>query len=430
MNQPLAMPKKERLVSVDVGVVPGRRQEMVPPSVCVVAIVPADAPFVADWFPQCLVRDSRERRESTYVEHVRVQGREVVDILPSLDGGSDGTQPSRLRDTVRVALTAGARTVDVVMLRGPGLSPWDLHMPEAVFALDPFLSNMVGTALLYPDLGGPWPTLPGRPTEDEERAQRFVRGVRAHAQRWSERYQIALLDDPKLAPEVLDDLIRAVANTDAAYCRWIGSEQGLRAHGWRSSAAVVAGILGSRPEDLLTGVTGFRAALPPGRYVNLGRVEALTIGDHRRQVASEESWTVDVEVDDATGTALVRSEPVMRAPVGMWSIPSMRLAKLLHWRIMQTAGQFVFDMADLGRSIALSTAVSSTLAPFVDAGVLTGPDGEGEPVVRGGVVRNPLEPGLRVEVSAVLRPWSQRVQVRVNLRPGGDPAFEAIEEVA
>jgi hypothetical protein len=103
------------------------------------------------------------------------------------------------------------------------------------------------------------------------------------------------------------------------------------------------------------------------------------------------------------------------------------VAKVIHWRIMQSASRFVFETADIGRAVGLSTAVTKSMRPFTRVGVLTGPGGEGEPIIRGGVVRDPAQPGLRVEITAQLKPWAHKMNLRVNLRPGGAPVVKEVE---
>jgi hypothetical protein len=407
-------------VSVDIGVSPARRGEGPPPDICVVGIAGEDDPWLSQLYPRALVRDTRFRDEGASVEHVRLQARDAVEHLPGLRLG----RPSRVRDAVRVALNAGARAVDVVLVREKGLMPWDLDKSEVLFALDPFLSPMVGTVVVFPDMGGPVSLGPGTAADMDDRVDRFVRATKLHATRWAERYQVALLDDPGVGGELGHRVLQGSASTDAALCRWVGDPLNLRAHGWRSAAAFVGGVLAARPNDILSGVAGFRAPLPAPRAVFAGRHAELALNEAWRARLPEDDYYVDVVPDMLTGMGSIRTEPSLRAPVGMWSLPALRVAKVIHWRIMQTASRFVFEAADVGKSIALSMAVTRALEPYAQAGVLTGPEGEGAPDIRGGVVRNPAAPGLRVEIAATLLPWTHKVNVRVNLRPGSEPVFE------
>lgn len=418
-----SMTRGNRAVSVDVGMTPVRRSNPAPPAMCVLGITSPDEPFLSEAYPRCLVRDTRFREDDVVVEHVRLSSRDGVEALPGLTL----ERPSRMRDAVRLALVAGAPAVDVVVVRSADLMPWDLDRPEVVFAVDPFLSNMIGTNVVMPDIGGPVAVGPGTGHDLDDRVDRFVRAVRAHASRWTERYQIALLDMPVVGGGLAHRVLEGSAGTDCALCRWVGEPEQQLAHGWRSAGALVAGVLAARPNDLLSGLSGFRAPLAPGRWSSGGRIRELSLTDSWRAPIPEDDYFVDVQADPSGAFAQVRSDPTMRSPAGTWTVAAVRLAKLIHWRIMQAASRFVFEAADVGRAVALATAVKRAVEPYARAGVLVGPDGSGEPNIRGGVVRNPAAPGLRVEFGGVLLPWSQRVQVRVNLRPGGEPVIEEVE---
>ncbi len=414
--------RPNRAVSVDVAVAPAQRGEAAPPSVCVVGITEDVAPLVGDYFPRALVRNTRFPEYDISVEHVRFSAREALDILPGLDPD----RPSRVRDAVRLALQAGAPSVDIVLARVAGLMPWDLDSSDVVYAIDPFVSNMVGTAMVYPDIGGPIPTGPGTSDDIEARTDLLVRTLRAHGPLWAERYQLAMIDVPPVGGELAHRILRGASGLDCSLARWSGSPEEMVAHGWRSAGALVAGHLAAHPNELLRGLADRRVALAPGRWHSLGRFRELSLTDSWRTRLPDDAYFLDVEPDSATGTAKFLSEPTMRHPVGQWSVSAARLVKVIHWRIMQTASRFVFESADVGRAIALATAVTRACEPFASVGVLVGPDGTGEPQVRGGVVRDPAAPGLRVELGALLLPWAQRVSVRVNLRPGAVPVIEEV----
>jgi hypothetical protein len=416
-----SMSRLERPVSVEVGVSPrNSRERETPPDVCIVGIAPPGWPWLADVFPRSIVRDSQYRDQDVAVEHIRLLSREGIELLPGLSGDA----PSRVRDSVQMMLGAGARSVDVVLVRGEGLMPWDLHQPEFLFAVDPFTSNMLGTMMIYPDLGGPIPLGPGTAQDAEERVQRFILSVKAQRARWVERYQLALLDAPEVGERLTQRVLSATASSDASLCRWAGEPDAMHRHGWRSAAAFVGGIIASRPGDVLGGISGSRAALTGGRSVDSGRFGLLDLSDVRRSSASEEQYFVEV-VPEGNNQGFVRSEPTLRTPVGSWSIPAIRVAKVIHWQVMQAASRFVFETADVSRAIALAATVSRALQPYHRAGLLVSPEGNA-PEVRGGVVRDPAAPGLRVEIAAVLRPWSHRVSVRVNLRQGSAPMIEEV----
>ena len=77
------------------------------------------------------------------------------------------------------------------------------------------------------------------------------------------------------------------------------------------------------------------------------------------------------------------------------------------------------------RTVLLIAAIAESLQPFVSAGVLVGPDGEGPPEVTGGITTPPaMAPGLHAEIRAQLRPWCQKIDLSVALRGGGQPTLE------
>lgn len=413
--------RRGRSVSVDVGVTaPGRRSE-VPPPLCIVGIATKDEPYLGDLFPGGLIRDTRFRDEDGFVEHVRFSGRDGIDMMPGLHPD----HPSRLSDAVRLAIGAGAPYVDIVLARLKGLNPWDLDDPEFVFAIDPFVSNMVGTTMIYPDIGGPVTLGPSGPRDLDARVDRFIRTVKTHATRWTERYQLALLDDPGVGGDLGRRVLHGAANTDSCLVRWVGEANPLQTHGWRSAAALVGGRMASPPGDILAGVAGIHVRIDGGRKHDPGRFQQLSLDEAKRALLPEDDFYVDVEpVMD--GVAFIHTEPSMRAPVGGWSIPAVRVAKVIHWRVMQAASRFVFEMADVARAVALSGAIGKALEPYADAGLLVGPDGDSAPIIDSVVVRDPAAPGLRAEITAQLKPWAHRVNVRVNLRPGAAPTLEEV----
>jgi hypothetical protein len=416
-----SMSRLERPVSVEVGVSPRKsRDRETPPDVCLVGIVPQGSRWLADVLPRNIVRDSQFRDEDAAVEHIRLTSRDGLEYLPGLSGRS----PSRIRDSVRMILGAGARSIDVVLVRANELQPWDLHRPEFLFAVDPFVANMLGTMMIYPDLGGPIPLGPGTAQDVEERVQRFVLAVKALKSRWVERYQVALLDVPDVGERLTQRVLAATASSDASLCRWAGEPEMMHRHGWRSAASFVGGVVASRPGDVVGGISGSRAPLEGGRDVDSGRFDLLDLSDMRRAGATDDQYFVEV-VPESADRGFIRSEPTLRSPVGSWSIPAIRVAKVIHWQVMQAASRFVFESADISRAIALAATVSRALQPYHRAGLLVGPEGDA-PTVRGGVVRDPAAPGLRVEIGALLRPWSHRVAVRVNLRQGSAPVLEEV----
>ena len=97
---------------------------------------------------------------------------------------------------------------------------------------------------------------------------------------------------------------------------------------------------------------------------------------------------------------------------------------MLFRSLIETASRFVFEKVHEAQAASLADALSRTMYPFANAGVVTGPDGRGIPDIRGGVDRSPSNPSLYADVTGILQPWSQRVVVRVGIRPGAQPSLE------
>jgi hypothetical protein len=398
----------------DAGVSPEERRT--PPSMCIVGIVPPDAPWMADVHPECLLRDTRFRDPDFSVEHARLSSLEGVEALPGLAGSA----PSRVRDAVNLARASGADEVDVLLARVNGARPWEFDRPDIVDALDPFLNDMLGTTMVFPDLGGPVSRRPGPDVVSEARMESFLTAVRRFAPRWTEHYQTALLDAPPVSGELEEHMFRGLVGTDAALCRFVHDDFWGPVHGWRSAAAVTAGLLAMG--ELTGGLEERTVTLPPGRDVRHGRRSVLSMKD--LVVPAPTSSAEYVQLQVRRGVATVRSEPTFRQPLGSWTVTALRTVKALHWRMIETAQRFVFDKVHEAQAASLADALGRAMYPFYSTGVVTGPDGRGVPDIRGGVDRNPANPSLFADVTGVLQPWSQRVIVRVGIRPGAQPSLE------
>ena len=388
--------------------------------VCV-ALCPPGAPWLADLFPGALVRATRERDPRSAVEHLRLAGRDRAELLPGLEGPSR----SRLRDALRLALAAGAPAVDLVAVRAGDRPPWRVLDPEVQEAVDPFLAELSGAVLLYPDFCGPEPVGPGTAAPMEERLAEGLVGVTRAAARWAERTQVALLDHPGAQGEHALTLLRALHGADAALCRWTGDPAALARHGWRSAAAVVGGGIGASPEDYGRSLEGSALALAPGRAGPPSRRGALLLRAAPPAPLEGDEDCVTLALRPGLDQATVLREPTLRAPIGAWSLTALRLVKAVHRHILETAERFVFQLVDDAMAIALTVSLQRALQDFARRGLLTGPGGDGPPQVKGGALRSPDAPGLSAVIAAQIRPWSQAISVRVTLRPGAQPTLEA-----
>lgn len=413
---PPAMTADRRLaVRFDAGISPQARRT--PPPVCVVGIVPPDAPWLADHYPHSVIRDTRFRDPDFSVEHVRLSTRASFSGLPCLTD----KYPSRVRDAVVLARQAGLEEVDVVLARVNGAKPWEFDRPELLEALDPFLGDMLTSVLVFPDLGGPVPVLPGKHYATEEQVQRMLDAVKIHAPLWTQRYQVAMLDAPLMDRNLEERLFRGLSGTDAALCRWDHSDHWGPIHGWRSAAAVIAGM-SVTGNGFGSGLEGRKIRMPAGRRANHGRFSSLSLSERRFPPPSKSEEYASIQV--RRGVATLLGEPTFRQPIGAWTIAALRTVKIIHWRMVETASQFVFDKVHEAQAAALADGMTRSLRPFTARGLLVGGDGIGEPEIRGGLDRNPAAPSLFADITATLQPWSHRVVVRVGMRPGTGPYME------
>lgn len=380
-----------------------------------IGVVEEQAPWLATLLPRAVVRDTRFPGPTGAVEHLRIGASDPLDALPGLAGAR-----SRLRDAARIALSAGAPSVDVLVARCRGSRPWQLHNPEIIALLDQFLADLPGAVLVYPDLGGPEPAGPGEPARVEERVEALIEGASRLAPGWRERFQIGLLDLPPGAEGWERIVLSRLLGLDAGLCRWRGSEAAAAAHGWRSAAAAVGAALTRDGWREGLSLEGRRLPLPPGRRTAASRAPALSQAPATAVPRSEDEdrLLVDLALAHGAPEATVQREPSLRSPDGAWTLPALRIVKAIHRLVVETASRFVFDTADDGRATALAAAVAHALSPFVDAGMLVGPDQHGPPELDGWPDADPAAPALWVELSGWLRPWSQSVSVRVSVRPG------------
>lgn len=390
----------------------------------VVGVCGPDAPWLADVYPRAIVRDTRFRDRDCAVEHIRLRSRDNVDGLPGL-GGPDR---SRVRDAVRLALSVGAPSVDVLLARVSGARPWQLGGADLHEALDDFLEHIPGATLVFPDLGGPIGVGPGTDVDPERRLRDLLDSARAIGRRLPERYQIALFDHPELAGVDDVDIYRGLMGSDVGLCRWRGEEDRLREHGWRSCAAVVGGMLGSLGAEVGLSLTGRSIHLPTGRAIARHRLAELSLYEETglQPVHGDDLETcVELALDSGVERALVLAEPTFRQPVGTWPLGALRAVKVIHKRLMEAAERFVFETVDEAHAVALGVSLRRVLRDFSDRGLLVGPDGQGPPQVEGTPDRTPGQPSLVAVIDATLRPWSQKVSVQLSLRPGNRPVLEA-----
>lgn len=372
----------------------------------VLAVGPRTRRWLSDAYPSAVVRPPDRHARGGVVEHLRFEPRHDLRALPGL-----GTRyPSRVRDSVALALAAGASSVDLLLARVPGGRPHHLDQPELLSVFRAPLERLPGTLVVAPDLAGPIPVLHGQRPDPEQQADRLVRFTRALAPVWIDAWQVALLDcDATVAtPELMPRIVGA----DASLWAWSGSPEALARQGWRSAASAMAGLLSRRDDIAFHGKVDRTIALGAGRSIR--RLQGLPAA---QPVPFERNLNT-LKLDVSGDTARVLGEATVRPPVGYWDIAALRTVKLIHQRIRLAADEFVFRPVTSAESLALTAAMDIVLRPFVQAGLLAGPSGVGTPTIRGSADRDPNQPSLVAEVGATVRPWARQLRVRVGVDPG------------
>lgn len=415
-----------RKVDVRVGVVPADTRANVSIGAAILGILPPDHPWLPDLYPSSVVRATRYQSRDESIAHLRFVPAQRLDGLPGLNG----TFPSLMRDSVRLALESGAPFIDLVVVRAGSLKPWDVGHETAIGALAPYLSELGETQVCVPDAAGPPPGHHATPGGSGDRITRLVRVIQGLKHAVRERYQVLYLDYPDDSEHRISEVYERAGSADVSLCRWTGGERPLAAHGWRSSAAAMVGVQARPDADLTGGSAGLAAQLGAGRRVRRTRhTELLPRRTQRRPSMSDHLVELELhptagEPDSRDRFAIVRSEPTLRHPVGSWTLPALRTVKAIHHRIMFAAEQFVFKPVDSVHAFSLVTALDIVLRPFIEGGALVGPSGEGAPLLAGDTIRDRAAPGLVAEISAQLRPWCQNVKVRVAVDPGQQPSVD------
>ena len=410
----------EQRIDIKVGLTRPRTERAATPRLCIVGISPPDAPWLGDLFPEARVKTSRMNLGGTEaVEQLRFSARSESGDLPHIASA----YPSRIRDAFRLALNAGAPEVDLLLARARGVMPWDLDNREIADMMGPFLGEMPGAVLVYPDAGGPWPNNQMGLVSTWDRMVRLRDTIRNFQERWTDHYQLGVMDMVQGSPSENRQILLGIAGADVSLCHWTGTRDDMRSHGWRPACAALGGYLASKGEDVTQGIVGQEIQLGTGRY--FVRSRAVDLG--QRPLPPVDSVVSDtcvmLEMLGGGQRAEVMSAPTFRRPLGEWTISSVRTVKLIHQRLVQASDMFVFRPAQEMEASALGANIELALRPFYERGIVVGPDGSGAPVVNAGVVRSQTEPGLYADLMAQVRPWCQQVSVRVMVKMGDQPAL-------
>jgi hypothetical protein len=82
---------------------------------------------------------------------------------------------------------------------------------------------------------------------------------------------------------------------------------------------------------------------------------------------------------------------------------------------------FTFQPVHSAQAVNMALAIAHVLRPFVDAGVIVGPDGRGLPIVDAEALRDPAAPGLVATLAVQVRPWCNVVRLKVDVQAGSPP---------
>jgi hypothetical protein len=410
----------QKRIDIDVSLVRPKSPRAQLPRLCVVGIVPYDFPIISEVSPNCTIRKSLFAMGQPFVEQVRLSSIIQAKLLPAINNQF----PSKLRDSLISILTCGTDEADFILARAPGVRPWDLSNQQVVEMIMPFFNDVPGAMIVFPDAGGPWPR--GWKNEDfvAERQTNLINTIKIYSSAFSENFQLAFCDIMDLPDAEAKYYLHSLLGNDVSLCSWSGSFYNLQRHGWRSAASFVAGYLAKRVDVVTQSLVGHQINLGSGRKVVASRAPLLGGAVREPIPPSYEDNCVVLDIVANGNKATVLSEFTMRRPRYEWNIPAIRTVKAIHQSLRQAADIFVFRPVQKVEAIALATAVEMVLNPFYELGILVGPSGEGKPSVEGDAIPDNIEPMLSVELSAMVRPWCQNINLKVMVKSGMEPLIE------
>lgn len=394
-------------VNIQFGLTRAANAAPVRPTAAILAAVPAEGPWYADLFRPYLLRDMRQRSTACSIEHLRLYPAAPLHLLPGL---GDPAGPTRVADTVSVLFAAGAPTVDLLLVRAAGAGPDDLHREPMRDQILAWLPDLSGAVLCLPDLGL-------GPARETWATTAFL------ARMLRDAYLTLCLDVPDgVRP---GRLVEALSGADVALCRWAGESARIEGQSWRSAAAVVAGRLAGDLPEVGRSLCRRAIRLPPARPSSGSRLAQLTPVD-RVEAAErtlDDEMLVHVDIDGPSQAAVILNEPSLRDPGGTWTLPALYTAKQLRRALVDAAQQHVFRAVNEQEAFSLAGGLATAMRPYIARGLLCGSNGEGVPEIQAAVLRNPAAPGLVATITGYLRPWMQRVDLRVQVEHGMQPAL-------
>lgn len=372
--------------------------------------------------------------------------------LPHLPGLDDDA-PSRVRDCATLLLD-GLSAVWVVIVTG--LEEPNPSDPDVLTQLRIALDALPGKMVVFPDLDRP-SALP-MPLVGVNAGQ-YQAQLQARFSLWEskvlgigsllrEQFLTGLADlpHPQLA-ELLDvgglrqdhaelpdrllaceslwvgcvqDSLARLSGLDLSLCTWSGPWHALSRHGWRSSAALVARVLGAfSGSAAMAQLERRKVAISGGRRGPHACLSAL-LPDLSEGFAPDGDVATAVIVARLLpeGDACVfEGQANLRQPVGFWTLPAVRALKDIELTLRRVAERYTFQPVTQTSALELMNSLQYGLDEHLIAGVLS-PLDNGEPLISTRPDRG-ATPGLIAHVVGTLRPWSHVLRFRVSVRTDG-----------
>ena len=113
-----------------------------------------------------------------------------------------------------------------------------------------------------------------RRTNDGQ-SRNLVHCVHSYGPVFADNFQIGFMDMVQESPEDARHTLNSVQGYDVTLCSWAGSADGMLAHGWRSSAAFLAGYINKRVDVVTQSLVGHEMPLVGGRKIVASRARLL-----------------------------------------------------------------------------------------------------------------------------------------------------------
>lgn len=412
----------QRNISIDISKIRPLSDKRSPPRICVLGIVPIDSPIIGQHHPQMLVRSTQYEPNYPFVEQLRFSSVSQSPLLPAISFRA----PSRLRDALRSIMSSGAKEVDFILARAPGVLPWHLNHPEVAQFYTSYLAGVQGAVIVFPDSGGPWPRVYQDQRYLDDRKKNLRTTMSYFGPILSDNFQLGLMD--MVIPEEKSTLpyLWSLPGSDVGVCTWTGSGYNLERHGWRSAAACVGGFIIHRHDLFSESIVGHYFPIGKGRQVVQNRSTLLGASSSKAIDPNFLERCISLQLHQNADVAQVLSDPISRNPIGEWSVSSVRTVKAIHQALRRAAEIFVFRPVKKVEAITFQTAIQMALTPFYNQGLLLGPGGTGEPEITAEALPDRDVPMLSANLVAQIQPWCRRISLKVMIRSGQQPIIEEV----